>query len=168
MKQRFLPLRCFNPILLVRWPFLLLVSILFPICHSASAQTNATHLSDHKPLMNPIWEVIDKLMYKVSKENGKTIYTPHFPAELQRLDGKEVTLKGYMVPIKPGRSHHFFLLSVLPIYQCMFCGQNGIPPMVEINMVNEKKVIFTDQVTTIRGKIYLNAKDSKRTEVQIH
>ena len=149
-------------------PSKLLVIILFLICHSASAQTNATHLSDHKPLMNPIWEVIDKLMYKVSKENGKTIYTPHFPAELQRLDGKEVTLKGYMVPIKPGRSHHVFLLSVLPIYQCMFCGQNGIPPMVEINMVNEKKVIFTEQVITIRGKIYLNAKDSKRTEVQIH
>jgi len=132
------------------------------------AQSKTEHLTAHKPLMNPIWAAIDKLMYKVSNTNGQVTYTPHFPSELQQLSGKKVKLKGYMVPIKQGRRHATFLLSVLPIYQCMFCGQDGIPPMIEISLRDEKKLIFSEQPITIEGTIYLNSSDAQRTEIQVH
>lgn len=72
-----------------------------------------------------------------------------------------------MVPIEPGRRHNVFLLSVLPVYQCMFCGQNGIPPMAEITMAGSAKLVFSEEPVTIKGKVYLNAKDESRAEIQL-
>jgi len=150
-------------------------NILFPVCAlillplaGRAQQLDATHLVDHKPLMNAVWETFDQLMYKVTQKDGQTIYTPHFPESLKRLDGKTVTLKGYMVPIEPGRRHNVFLLSVLPVYQCMFCGQNGIPPMAEIIMADNTKLTFGEEPITIRGTVFLNAKDENRAEIQLH
>ena len=134
---------------------------------SRAQQPDANHLVDHKPMMNAVWETFDKLMYKVTQKDGQTIYTPYFPESLQRLNGKTVTIKGYMVPIEPGRRHNVFLLSVLPVYQCMFCGQNGIPPMVEISLASGAKLTFGEEPITIKGKVYLNAKDENRAEIQL-
>lgn len=131
-------------------------------------QPDATHLVDHKPLMNTVWETFDQLMYKVTHREGQTIYTPHFPEALKRLNGKSVTIKGYMVPIEPGRRHNIFLLSALPVYQCMFCGQNGIPPMVEITIADNKKITFSESPITIRGTVYLNGEDDGQAEIQLH
>lgn len=117
--------------------------------------------------MNAVWEIFDHLMYKVTHKDGQTIYTPHFPESLKRLNGKTVMIKGYMVPIEPGRRHNVFLLSVLPVYQCMFCGQNGIPPMAEIMLADKNKLTFGEEPITIRGKVYLNATDENRAEIQL-
>ncbi|SKB91873.1 hypothetical protein SAMN05660226_03821 [Parapedobacter luteus] len=133
----------------------------------SAQQADPTHLVDHKPLMNAVWETFDQLMYKVTHKDGQTIYTPHFPESLKRLDGKTVTLKGYMVPIEPGRRHHVFLLSVLPVYQCMFCGQNGIPPMAEITMADNTKLTFGEEPITIKGTVFLNGEDENRAEIQL-
>jgi len=47
---------------------------------------------DHTPMMNSTWETINKLMYKVTYKDNKTVYTPHFPDELKAIDKKTVTL----------------------------------------------------------------------------
>ncbi|SEK60611.1 hypothetical protein [Parapedobacter koreensis] len=150
-------------------------NMLFPACvvilsslTVRAQEADPNHLVDHKPLMNAVWETFDELMYKVTHKDGQTIYTPHFPESLKRLDGKTVTLKGYMVPIEPRRRHNVFLLSVLPVYQCMFCGQNGIPPMAEITMADNTKLTFGEEPITIKGTVFLNGKDENRAEIQLH
>ncbi|WP_086949391.1 hypothetical protein [Sphingobacterium sp. JB170] len=125
------------------------------------------HLADHKPLMNKTWETFDMLMYKVTKKNGQTIYTPHFPPQLAALDGKTVQLQGYMVPLKAGFRHNIFMLSVLPIQQCMFCGQNGIPAMVEVTLFGGRKERISERPITIKGKIVLNRRQNDRLEIWI-
>ncbi len=151
--------------------FLLLLLILIKsVSYHAKAQQGPTeiqHIQDHKPLMNKVWETFDMLMYKVTKENGKTIYTPHFPPPLAALDGKTVELQGYMIPMKSGFRHNSFMLSVLPIQQCMFCGQNGIPAMVEIILSDGKKERMSDRPVTIKGKTVLNRKEKNRLEIWI-
>ncbi len=142
------------------------VLVLFSI-GSLAQQADANHLVDHKPLMNLVWETFDQLMYKVTQKDGQTNYTPHFPERLTRLNGKTVTIKGYMVPIEPGRRHNVFLLSVLPVYQCMFCGQNGIPPMVEITLAKGEKLLFSENPIAIKGTVFLNGKDESRAEIQL-
>jgi len=123
---------------------------------------------DHTPMMNDTWETVNKLMYKVTYQDSKTIYTPHFPDELKALDQKTVTLPGYLVPINGGRDHETFMLSVLPVMQCMFCGQGDIPPMVEIFMKKGQKVRFTEEPIKITGTMRLNA-DTKEgnSEIQV-
>jgi len=123
---------------------------------------------DHTPMMNSTWETINKLMYKVTYKDNKTVYTPHFPDELKAIDKKSVTLPGYLVPINGGRDHETFMLSVLPVMQCMFCGQGDIPPMVEIFMKKGEKVRFTEEPIKIKGTIHLNANTQEgNSEIQV-
>jgi len=123
---------------------------------------------DHTPMMNETWETINKLMYKVTYKDNQTVYTPHFPDELKAIDNKTVTLPGYLVPMNGGRDHETFMLSVLPIMQCMFCGQGDVPPMVEIFMKKGKKVRFTEEPIKIRGRVHLNANTQEgNSEIQV-
>lgn len=123
---------------------------------------------DHTPMMNDTWETINKLMYKVTHKDNQTIYTPHFPDELKAIDKKAVTLPGYLVPMNGGRDHETFMLSVLPIMQCMFCGQGDIPPMVEIFMKKGKKVRFTEEPIKVRGTVRLNSNTQEgNSEIQV-
>ncbi len=152
------------------YKFYLLAIGLSLFCTLSTAQTASkrNHLSDHKPMMNNTWTIFDQLMYKVEKRDGKTRYTPFFPTALKALDGKEVVISGYMVPIHAGRRHHHFMLSVLPVFQCMFCGQDGIPAMVEVRVNQGKKIMFTEEPMTITGTVFLNASDENHSEIQLH
>lgn len=126
-----------------------------------------THLQDHKPLMNQIWETFDTLMYKVTNEKGRKVYTPYFPPQLASLEGKSVQLKGYMVSMQTGFRHNLFMLSVLPIHQCMFCGQDNIPALVDIVLHEGKKERISDHSVTVKRITFLNRDDRKRLEIRI-
>lgn len=146
---------------------------IFLICSSLylSAQIGKhpgnSQVPDHTPMMNRTWEAIDKMMYRVTTVNNKKVYTPHYPAELKKLENKIVDLPGYIVPLTSGRNHSTFMLSVLPITQCQFCGTNGIPPMVEI-FIKKGSIKFTDDPIKIRGKMKFNAEPLKgNAEIQL-
>lgn len=112
---------------------------------------------DHTPMMNKTWEAIDQMMYKVTTEGNKKVYTPVYPPVLQDLENKIVDLPGYLVPLHSGRTHDNFMISVLPVMQCMFCGSNGIPPMVEV-FLKKGNVRFTDEPIKLKGKLQFNPK----------
>ncbi len=125
------------------------------------------NVPDHTPMMNSTWEAIDKMMYKVTYEGNKKVYTPTYPPVLKALENKTVELPGYLVPLTSGRSHKKFMLSVLPVMQCMFCGSNGIPPMVEI-FLKDGSVLFTEEPIKIKGKMKFNPEPLKgNSEIQI-
>ncbi|SFT11794.1 DUF3299 domain-containing protein [Sphingobacterium wenxiniae] len=126
------------------------------------------NVPDHTPMMNSTWEAIDKMMYKVTQEGNKKVYTPTYPPVLKALENKIVDLPGYLVPLNSGRNHSTFMLSVLPIMQCMFCGTNGIPPMVEIFMKDGTSVKFTEEPIKVKGKMKFNPEPLKgNAEIQI-
>ncbi|TDS16199.1 hypothetical protein [Sphingobacterium paludis] len=125
------------------------------------------NVPDHTPMMNSTWEAIDKMMYKVTYEGNKKVYTPTYPPVLKALENKTVELPGYLVPLTSGRSHKKFMLSVLPVMQCMFCGSNGIPPMVEI-FLKDGSVLFTEEPIKIKGKMKFNPEPLKgNSEIQV-
>ena len=149
---------------------LMIIAFLAIGIHGAHAQQDELfgQIPDHTPMMNDTWETINKLMYKVTHKDNQTIYTPHFPDELKAIDKKTVTLPGYLVPMNGGRDHDTFMLSVLPIMQCMFCGQGEVPPMVEIFMKKGDKVRFTEEPIKIKGTVHLNSNTQEgNAEIQI-
>jgi len=101
--------------------------------------------------MTPTWELIADKYYKQTTK-GKML--PVFPVGLQVLENKIIELPGYMIPIKAGMTHDRFFISILPIYQCDFCGQNGFPSMVEVH--STKGISFSDNPMKIKGKLILN------------
>jgi len=149
---------------------LIIIALMAVGIQAANAQQDEFfgEIPDHTPMMNDTWETINTLMYKVTHKDNQTIYTPHFPDKLKAIDKKTVTLPGYLVPMNGGRDHETFMLSVLPIMQCMFCGQGDVPPMVEIFMKKGKKVRFTEEPIKIRGTVRLNPDTQEgNSEIQI-
>lgn len=131
-------------------------SLLITFCITANAQIGRDpNTPDHTPMMNKTWEAVDKMAYKVSYSGSKKIYTPFYPVELKALENKIVEMPGYMVPLTSGRTHKNFMISVLPVAQCMFCGSNGIPPMVEVFLKGDA-IKFTEEPIKLKGKMVFN------------
>jgi len=148
--------------------FLLAGLLTFGLARGQAERFSEMEVPDHTPMMNSTWEAIDKMMYKVTLDGNKKVYTPTYPPPLKALENKVVELPGYLVPLNSGRTHKTFMLSVLPIMQCMFCGSDGIPPMVEIFMKGGTSVKFTEEPIKIKGKMKFNPEPLKgNAEIQI-
>jgi hypothetical protein len=114
---------------------------------------------DHVALMNSTWELLDMMKYKPDAKGKQVAY---FPPILMELNKSVVELPGYMVPLKSGFLHSDFMLSVLPVLQCQFCGHANIPKMVEVHL--SKPVPFTDKPFNVKGTLVLNGTDASHAE----
>lgn len=115
----------------------------------AFAQKRAHNPTDQIRSIN--WDVIGSVNFDIDKQNK---ITPVYGEMIRRFENQEFKLKGYIIPIKSGLKHQQFLLSPLPINQCFFCGQNGIPAMIFINM--STAVTYTDKPVVIEGILKLD------------
>lgn len=95
---------------------------------------------------NKYW---DLLVEKTYKKNANNKFIPYFPPQLKALDNTKIELNGYIIPIKSGITHNSFLLSVLPVLQCQYCGLGDIPEMVIIYM--KDKIKFTEKPILLEG-----------------
>ncbi|SKB26783.1 hypothetical protein SAMN05660226_00171 [Parapedobacter luteus] len=105
----------------------------------------------HEGMMNATWRAINNA---TNSGNGNGTFGTNLSAEIRALSNKVVNLAGYVIPIESGRTHKRFMLSVLPIMQCMFCGQDGIPPMIEV-MMKDRAVPYSDFPVELKGRLYL-------------
>jgi hypothetical protein len=95
---------------------------------------------------NKYWDLLVEKTYKL---NASKKYVPYFPPSLMALNNKKIALNGYIIPIKSGISHDNFLLSVLPVLQCQYCGLGDIPEMVIVYM--KDKIKFTEKPILLEG-----------------
>lgn len=107
------------------------------------------------PLRSKDWDAIALLDYKA---NGKGKMAPVYPPALKALNNKSVILPGYLIPIKASFTHTTFMLSVLPLEQCGFCGTGNLPIMIE-TFVN-KAVPYTDKPIKVLGTLVLNLSET--------
>ncbi len=82
---------------------------------------------------------------------------PTFSEEVKALDGKEITLKGWIIPLDELRGENYFVLSALPFANCFFCG--GAGPETVIEVFTNEEYDFTEDRITVTGKLKLNADD---------
>ena len=101
------------------------------------------------------WDIIGDIEFRLTEDNK--IY-PIYSPRVKRLANKDFLLEGYIIPIKNGMKHSSFMFSTLPINQCYFCGQNGVPIMILVEM--QEPVKFTSKPVTLQGTLILENKDS--------
>jgi tetratricopeptide (TPR) repeat protein len=85
-------------------------------------------------------------------------YHPTFPRYLKDLDGKKVTLTGYLHPLGEGAESAAFLLVEYPI-GCWYCEQPEPTGIVLIELFEGKTHPYTRSQVRVRGKLILNASD---------
>ena len=98
----------------------------------------------------PLWTVLRKAA--VGEDDRRGVFTISFPTEVRALDGRLVTLTGFMLPLDAqARSRHFLLSRYTPV--CFFCPPGEPNEVVEVTTA--KGVEVTDRLLTVSGKLGL-------------
>ena len=112
---------------------------------------------------NPnLWKTLSKITFKKEYDEmlGFKVDVPVFSQDIKKLEGKEVTIKGYIIPIEGYKSHKEFIFSAFPYNMCFFCG--GAGPETVMEVVANEPIEYTAEPVTIRGKLLLNSTDVNR------
>ena len=134
--------------------YILLIALFFYSLTGVHAQVKV-----HKDMRTPTWNLIG-LRYDKQVEPLKWVSI--FPPELMALNNKVIELPGFIYPTKVGAKFSEFMLSIVPIESCPFCGSGDIPSMIEVKMASA--IPFTDKPIKIRGKFVINNSGDNRSD----
>lgn len=109
-----------------------------------------------------LWKTLGKVTFEKKYDEllGFKVDVPVFGDATKELEGKEVTISGYIVPVEGYKSHNEFVFSAYPYNMCFFCGGAGPETVMEVT-ANEA-VKYTTERITLRGKLLLNRDNINR------
>lgn len=101
------------------------------------------------------WKTLEDVTYDMSYDStaGYVVMTPIYGETLRDLQGTEVEIKGYILPMDTDGSS--FVLSAFPFSSCFFCGGGGKETVIELELP-EGKEYKVDQIMRFKGKLTLN------------
>lgn len=108
------------------------------------------------------WKTLGKISFKKQYDElmGFKVDVPVFSEDIKNLNGREVTIKGYIIPVEGYKSHKEFIFSAFPYNMCFFCGGAGPETVMEVMAKNP--VEYTAEQVTLKGKLELNDSDINR------
>lgn len=95
--------------------------------------------------------------YEKSEDEYGEIYVPKFGDEVKKLEGKLVTLEGFIIPFEGMFEPTHIILSSLPIAACFFCGGSGPETVAEAYL--SKEIVYTTKPVSVKGILTLNDTD---------
>ena len=124
-----------------------------------------TSISQTSPSM---WSMLSKITYKKEYDEllGVKVDRPIFSEEIKANEGKEIFLKGYIIPTDGFKSHKEFVFSAFPYSSCFFCGAAG--PETVIEVFASEGISYTSESISIKGKLKLNSTDVNRLMFALH
>ena len=124
-----------------------------------------TSISQTSPSM---WSMLSKITYKKEYDEllGVKVDRPIFSKEIKANEGKEIFLKGYIIPTDGFKSHKEFVFSAFTYSSCFFCGAAG--PETVIEVFASEGISYTSESISIRGKLKLNSTDVNRLMFALH
>ena len=99
---------------------------------------------------NDVW----KVLFGVKYGDWRSVYKPQFNEQIKALDGKKITIRGFLIPLEEKPKHSFFLLSAYPFDACFYCGKAGPETVIEVTCKTPLK--DTKTPITITGTLKLN------------
>jgi hypothetical protein len=85
-------------------------------------------------------------------------FKPTFPNYLRELDGKQVSLAGFMQPLGEDLELGSFMLVEYPV-GCWYCEMPEITGIVQIELPASKTATYTRDQVKVTGKLGLNSSD---------
>jgi len=109
-----------------------------------------------------LWKTLADITFKKEYDEmmGFKVDVPVFSEQVKKLEGKEVTIKGYIIPVEGYKSHKEFVFSAYPYNMCFFCG--GAGPETVMEVYAKEAIKYTAEPVVIKGTLELNATDVNR------
>ncbi|MGB3588609.1 MAG: hypothetical protein WBA23_18825 [Tunicatimonas sp.] len=101
-----------------------------------------------------VWKALAAVTYKITEDEYGELYVPEFSEKARELEGKVVTVPGYIIPFEGLFKPEHVIVSSLPIASCFFCGSGGPETVMEVFLKNP--VDYTEAMVAFRGKLKLN------------
>ncbi len=110
----------------------------------------------------PLWKTLAKITYEKKYDEllGFKVDVPVFADEVKAMEGKMVTVSGYIIPVEGYKSHAEFVFSAYPYSMCFFCGGAGPETVMEVTATEPIK--YSSEKITIKGKLLLNKDNVNR------
>jgi len=106
-----------------------------------------------------IWQKLAKITYTKQYDEllGFKVDVPVFSDEVKGLEGQEIEVKGYVIPVEGYKSHTEFIFSAFPYNMCFFCG--GAGPETVMEVYADEPIEYSAQSIRIKGTLELNDSD---------
>jgi hypothetical protein len=100
------------------------------------------------------WEALTKVDWekKYNQQYKQEFAYPKFAASVKGWEGKEIVIKGYLLPVDVGGQ--YLVISRFPFESCFFCGGAGPESVMQVYMKNPFKI--RRKMVTFKGKLRLN------------
>lgn len=130
----------------------IIILLSFTVSFSCFGQSTDTNL----------WKTLSKITYKKEYDEflGFKIDKPVFADDIKDIEGSEVIVKGYIIPVEGYKSHNEFIFSAYPYNMCFFCGGAGPETVMEVE--SSEPIEYTAEQVVLKGKLQLNAEDINR------
>ncbi len=109
-----------------------------------------------------VWKTLSKITYKKQMDEilGFNVDVPVFGDDIKAIDGQEIIIKGYIIPVEGYKSHKEFVFSAFPYNMCFFCG--GAGPETVMEVYASEPIKYSAKQVTIKGILELNDQDINR------
>jgi hypothetical protein len=101
-----------------------------------------------------VWPKLYDITFIKAQDRQGEYQKPVFSKGIKALEGKLISVPGYMVPFENGIKSSHFMLSSLPLNACFFCGVGGVETVMEIFL--KKEASYTEKPVEVRGVFRLN------------
>jgi hypothetical protein len=108
------------------------------------------------------WEILAMVDFNETFNEEVQAYIPYpdFHPPVRALEGREVIVRGFVIPLEETGDETILVLSANPFSSCFFCGGAGPESVMDIKLKPDEKSKFkTDQRVAFRGKLKLNDSD---------
>ncbi|MFT6055061.1 MAG: hypothetical protein ACJAS3_000037 [Roseivirga sp.] len=108
------------------------------------------------------WKTLSKITLEKRFDDvlNYEIEYPIFSDVVKKLNGTQITLEGWMIPLDELRGENYIVLSSLPFANCFFCG--GAGPETVMEVFSKDKIDFTEKRVSVTGTLTINADDPLR------
>ncbi|MEK6475972.1 hypothetical protein WJR50_00510 [Catalinimonas sp. 4WD22] len=106
---------------------------------------------------NKIWKALSGVTYTITEDEYGELYVPKFSEEAKAMEGKEVTVPGYIIPFEGLFKPDHVIVSSLPLASCFFCGSGGPETVMEVYL--KEPIDYTEAIVAFKGKLKLNDED---------
>jgi len=121
-----------------------------------AAATNVAIAQDN------MWKTLSKITFKKQYDEmlGFKVDVPVFSEDIKKLAGKEIKIKGYIIPVEGYKSHKEFIFSAFPYSMCFFCG--GAGPETVMEVYAKEAIKYSADPIILKGKLEINDSDVNR------
>lgn len=109
------------------------------------------------------WKAFAKVKFEPQSMEGfeQMMLVPQFDERIKALEGKQVKLKGFVMPFDYG-NEPLVILSKYPYSSCFFCGAAGPESVAEVYFQDKPSRFDGDEEITIVGTLRLNIEDVQK------